>query len=85
MPSDSFTLPENWQGGSYGPSIAASRRDDDRLELVVYADPPREDAYRLVWRHLYARGLEPHVYSETQAEALRATLDRTTQEAITLL
>ncbi len=53
--------------------------------LIVYADPPREDAYKLVREHLRLRGLEPHVYSETEAARLESTLRRMTRDGIDLL
>lgn len=44
--------------------------------MVFYADPPRDDAYHVVRRAMEVHGLEPHVYSETQARGARRTLDR---------
>lgn len=52
--------------------------------LVIYDDPPREDAYKLVRHYLKLRGLEPHVYSEQQAEKLRATIESMTKDGIIL-
>lgn len=40
-------------------SWAAGRATAVSDVLIVYADPPREDAYELVWEHLRLRGLEP--------------------------
>ena len=37
---------------------------------VIYAGPPREDAYQAVRRCLKLRGLEPHVDSEQEAQAV---------------
>jgi hypothetical protein len=53
--------------------------------LIIYAGSPREDAYKTVWRCLRLRGLEPHVYAETEAEGLQPTLDRMTRDGITIL
>lgn len=53
--------------------------------LVVYADPPRDDAYALVRRHLQVRGLEPHVYSESQAASLGQVIERMTRGGISLM
>jgi uncharacterized protein len=53
--------------------------------LVVYSGPPRGDAYKIVRRALDVRGLEPHVYSEEEAESLRLTLDRLTRQGIDLV
>jgi predicted nucleotidyltransferase len=69
--------------GSWAKDRATAFSDVDLL--VVYASPPREDAYKTVWRCLRLRGLEPHVYSEEEAVAIQPTLDRMTQDGITLL
>jgi len=53
--------------------------------MVIYADPPREDAYQLVRRCLDIRGLEPHVYSEQQAGLMKETLDRMTKDGIVFM
>jgi len=52
--------------------------------LVVYADPPRDDAYALVRRGVPIRGLEAHVYAESEAARLAPTLERMTREGIVL-
>lgn len=52
--------------------------------LVIYAEPIREDDYEQVRRYIKLRGLEPHVYSEQQAENLRSTLERMTENGIVL-
>lgn len=69
--------------GSWAKARATAFSDIDLL--VVYADPSRQDAYKLVWHSLRVRGLEPHVYSESEAENLRPTLERMVQEGIDLL
>lgn len=69
--------------GSWAKGRATAFSDVDLL--VVYADPVREDAYKLVWHAMQTRGLEPHVYSESEAAALQATLDRMTRTGIDLL
>ncbi len=53
--------------------------------LVIYADPPRKEAYQLVRRCLDVRGLEPHVYSERQAGLLKGTLERMTKDGVVLM
>lgn len=68
--------------GSWAQGKATAFSDVDLL--VIYADPPREDAYQVVRRSLKLRGLEPHVYSEQQANAMRATLERMTEGSIVL-
>ncbi len=69
--------------GSWARGRATARSDVD--VLVIYADPPRPDAYALVWRTLQTPGLEPHVYAESEAAAIQETLDRMTAGGIDLL
>ena len=68
--------------GSWARDRATAFSDIDLL--IIYAGPPREDAYRLVRRSVQLRGLEPHVYSETEAEGLAPTLERMTRDGIDL-
>lgn len=44
--------------------------------LVVYAGEPRADAYALVRETLGIRGVEPHCYTESEAEAMAPVLAR---------
>jgi predicted nucleotidyltransferase len=69
--------------GSWATGRATAFSDIDLL--LVYAGPPRDDAYKLVRRCLDLRGLEPHVYAEAEAEALRPTLDRMARDGISLI
>ena len=69
--------------GSWAKGRATAFSDVDLL--VVYTGPAREDAYKLVWHAMQTRGLEPHVYSDSEAAALQATLDRMTRTGIDLL
>lgn len=43
--------------------------------LVVYAGPPRPDAYALCRTVITVPRLEPHVFSEEEYEPLRSTLE----------
>ena len=52
--------------------------------MVIYASSHREDAYMLVRKHIDLRGLEPHVFSEEEANNLKENIDRMTREAIVL-
>ena len=52
--------------------------------LVIYADPARDDAYEEVRRCLDIPGLEPHVYSETEAGQLESTLARMSADGVVL-
>lgn len=69
--------------GSWATGRATAFSDVDLL--VVYGDPPRDDAYTLVRRVLRVRGLEPHVYSEAEAARLAPAIERMTRGAIVLL
>jgi predicted nucleotidyltransferase len=69
--------------GSWAKGRATAFSDIDLL--VVYADPPRDDAYKIVRQHLRLRGLEPHVYSQGQATDLQSTIARMVQDGIRLL
>jgi predicted nucleotidyltransferase len=69
--------------GSWVTGRATAFSDIDLL--VVYAGPPRDDAYAIVRRVVDQRGLEPHVYTESEADALKPTLDRMTRSGIDLL
>jgi predicted nucleotidyltransferase len=52
--------------------------------LVVYRGAPRPDAYADVKRALGVPRLEPHLYTEVEYEAARATVDRMTRDGVTL-
>lgn len=68
--------------GSWAKERATAFSDVDLL--VIYADPPRQDAYGLVRRSLNLRGLEPHVYSEQEAELLKTTLERMIKDGVVM-
>lgn len=53
--------------------------------LVVYRGAPRRDAYQLVRKTFDVIGLEPHVYSEQEAERIRPTLERMVRGGVDLL
>ena len=69
--------------GSWARGRATAFSDVDLL--VIYADPPRADAYKTVRDQLALRGLEPHVYTATEAESLRPMLGRMTLGGIPLI
>lgn len=52
--------------------------------MVIYGDPPRDDAYDAVKRTMEVRGLEAHVYSANQARAVGRTLERMAEGGIVL-
>lgn len=69
--------------GSWATGRATAFSDVDLM--VVYADPPRADAYRLVCEAVGVRGLEAHVYAASEAAAIADTLQRMTSGAVDLL
>jgi hypothetical protein len=69
--------------GSWAHRRATAFSDIDLL--VIYSDPPRDDAYQKVRRSMDIPGLEPHVYSETEAAQVAETLSRMTAKGIVLL
>jgi len=78
-------LPLRWLVlfGSWVQGRATAASDVD--VVVIYADPPRADAFAVAWRVLTAAGLprvEPHVYTESQAAQLAPTLAAMTRPAI---
>jgi predicted nucleotidyltransferase len=44
--------------------------------LVVYDDPIREDAYKIVKKTIKLRGLEPHVYSLSEYKQMEKTISK---------
>ena len=68
--------------GSWAKGKATAFSDVDLL--VVYADPPREDAYQIVWKSLDIRGLEPHVYSQQEATERKRSLKQMAEDGILL-
>ncbi len=68
--------------GSYAASRHTAASDID--VLVVYAGPPRPDAYAIVKKTLALRGLEPHVYTEAEAQAMYDMLERMTRGGVVI-
>ncbi|RKY05572.1 nucleotidyltransferase domain-containing protein [Candidatus Poribacteria bacterium] len=68
--------------GSYAKGRHTPASDVDLL--VIYSGERREDAYKLVRKTLKIRGLEPHVYSEEEYEAVRSTVERMIDGGITI-
>ena len=68
--------------GSYATGRYTVASDID--VLVVYSDPPRDDAYGLVRDTLDVRRLEPHVYAEQEYVAVRRTVDRMIRDGIAI-
>jgi hypothetical protein len=67
--------------GSWAAGTATAFSDVDLL--IVYADLLRDDAYSIIWRTLELRGLEPHVYTQSEAEQV-GSLERMRQDGVVL-
>jgi hypothetical protein len=68
--------------GSYARGRQTAFSDVDLL--VVYADPPRADAFMVVKDALLLRGAEPHVLSESEFAAAHSTWERMTRDGVDL-
>jgi predicted nucleotidyltransferase len=69
--------------GSYATGRYTVGSDVDLL--VVYQGEPRPDAYALVKRTLNIPGLEPHLYTEAECEALASTVARMVETGVEIL
>ena len=52
--------------------------------LVVYYGEKREDAFAVIKKTLVLPGIEPHVYTEEEHEALKSTIANVIQGGIVL-
>ncbi|MFA0761943.1 MAG: hypothetical protein HZLCBSQH_002055 [Candidatus Fervidibacterota bacterium] len=68
--------------GSYARGNFTAFSDIDLL--VVYADPPRSDAYGLVKKTLNLLGLQPHVLSESEFTAVHTVWQKMIQDGLDL-
>ena len=66
--------------GSYAAGSYTVGSDVDLL--VVYKGKPRVDAYRLVKQSMGVPRIEPHVYTEQEAEALKDRLEAMLQHSV---
>lgn len=69
--------------GSWSRGRATASSDIDLL--IVYCDPPRDDAYHVVRDTIPLPGLEPHVYTVSEAARLSDVLERMTAAGVELL
>lgn len=69
--------------GSWAEGEATAFSDVD--VLVVYDDPHREDAFAAVRDALDLHGLEPHIYTTSEAETMKQTLDRMTRRGVEII
>ena len=69
--------------GSYARGTYTVGSDVDLL--VVYRGGPRPDAYALTKRALKIPRLEPHLYTEAEYEAARATVDHMVRDGTRLV
>jgi predicted nucleotidyltransferase len=76
-------LEEAWLFGSWAQGLALPGSDVDLL--LVYRGAPRPDLHRLVRRAFPGLPVEPHAYTEKEAEALAQVLARMREGAIPLL
>ena len=68
--------------GSYAKGNFTAFSDIDLL--VVYADPPRSDAFKLVKKALNLLGLQPHVLSESEFSPVQPIWQKMIQDGIDL-
>jgi hypothetical protein len=66
--------------GSYAKGNFTAFSDIDLL--VVYDDPIREDAYKIVKRTIKLRGLEPHVYSLSEYKQIEKTIEKMIENGV---
>lgn len=69
--------------GSWASGRATAFSDVD--VLVVYADPPRSDAYAKVTAALPVRGLEAHVYAQAEANGVATVIERMVRDGVDLI
>lgn len=69
--------------GSWAKGRATALSDID--VLVVYGGPYRDDVSRRISESIPLRGLEAHVYSESEAEQIAEVLDRMSRGGVDLL
>ena len=69
--------------GSYATGRQTAASDIDLL--IVYAGEPRDDAFAVVKRTLDIRGLEPHVLSEAEYDAVKGVWSRMLENSIPLV
>jgi hypothetical protein len=66
--------------GSYAKGNFTAFSDIDLL--VVYEDPIREDAYKIVKKTIKLRGLEPHVYSLSEYKQIETTIAKMIENGV---
>jgi hypothetical protein len=66
--------------GSYAKGNFTSFSDIDLL--VVYEDPIREDAYKMVKKTIRLKGLEPHVYSLSEYKQIEETIAKMIENGV---
>lgn len=66
--------------GSYAKGNFTAFSDIDLL--VVYDDPIREDAYRIVKKTIRLKGLEPHVYSLSEYRQMEKTIAKMIENGV---
>ncbi|PMQ01208.1 MAG: hypothetical protein CBR30_06820 [Dictyoglomus sp. NZ13-RE01] len=69
--------------GSYAKGNFTAFSDIDLL--VVYEDPIREDAFKIVKKSIRLRGLEPHVYSLSEFKEMENTISKMIENGVIIL
>lgn len=68
--------------GSWAKGRATAFSDVDLL--LIYEDPARSDAYQVVREFVDVVGLEPHLYTVSEAAAMSDTIEVMTQSGVEL-
>jgi predicted nucleotidyltransferase len=68
--------------GSQASGRAAVGSDVD--VLVIYDDPPRDDAFAIVKKTIALRGVEPHLFTTSQAQERRDLIRRMTEDSVVI-
>jgi len=50
--------------------------------LIIYADPPQEDAYKIVRKKLAFAQLELHIYSQSEYRQNKKTIDKMLEDGV---
>jgi hypothetical protein len=66
--------------GSYAKGNYSVSSDIDLM--VIYKGEPKDNAYALVKKTLSITLLEPHVYSESEYEELKETIDKMIKDGV---
>lgn len=68
--------------GSYAKGNFTAFSDIDLL--IVYEDPLRDDAYKIIKKTIKLKGLEPHVYSLSEYREMESTIKKMIENGIVI-